>query len=355
MPREKRDTSQGFSPHLPLRQDIVAPAVDCVRLDGVLDGRLLSPKIHRILLGMARLRNAVSSFRLEGEVVQLDRARRVLDGSDPAGPSELGVLKLARAYAELSRNSTPVPTVAGMREIHRALFTGVIQKDLVGKFKIAQNRIADPISGRTIFVPTPPERTEQELESLLDWHKARRWEIPPPVVAGLFFAEFQAIHPFGDGNGRMGRYLNVLLLKDLGLKHAPLLPFDTRLFRTSDNYYDKLETTNSGSDYSLWVRYFVHELRNAYRLANGRADLRPLLDRFTRRSTQTILGWILEGDGNWFSAGEFPNRRRYSHPAIWSSLADLKRAGLLESKGERKGRRYRLSSRFLASIYGRQL
>lgn len=361
MPLVKRDTTTGFQPHLNLRDDIARPAIECLRLDGILETRLLSPHLHQILLGMARVRNAVSSFRLEGETVDLDRARQLLEGQAPSGPSETGVLRLAQAYTGLSENHLPELTVNGLLALHRQLFNGILyddkgnlREDWVGVLKPEQNFIINVESGSLRFTPTPPERTEKELEQLLTWYRQAQFAFVPPVVAALFFAEFQAIHPFMDGNGRVGRLLNIAILKDLGCSNAPLIPLDTRFFRTSEHYYEFLGMTNAGKDYYSWTRYFTGQMVLAYKTASKQANLSPLVSRFTRESTRRVLRWVLSGTAEWFSRSDYPNTPRYSQPALWSALDELKRAGILEARGERRGRRYRLRSRFLADVYARR-
>jgi Fic family protein len=362
VPLLKPDTTGGFHPDFRPREDIARPAAECLRWDGILETRLLSPQLHKILLGMARVRNAVSSFRLEGETVDLDRARQLLEGEAPSGPSEIGVVRLAHAYSELAADHLPQFTVDGLLAVHRQLFEGILydekgnlREDWVGVLKPEQNFIINTGSGSLRFTPSPPKRTAAELEQLLSWYANARFSQLPPVIAALFFAEFQAIHPFMDGNGRLGRLLNIAILKDLGCTKAPLIPLDTRFFRTSDHYYEFLGTTNAGTDYYSWTRYFVHQTESAYKAASSQANLSPLVSSFSRVSTQRVLRWVLSGTGEWFSRSSYPNKSRYSQPALWSALDELKKAGILEAKGERRGRRYRLRSRFLAEVYSRRL
>ncbi len=354
MPLAKVDTTAGFRPRVRVDEDTGRPAVDCLRWDGILETRLLSPKLHEVLLGMAQVRNAVSSFRLEGETVELNRARELLEGQQPASPSELGVLRLAEAYSRLAAGALPEFSVSGLCSLHRELFQDVLRPDWVGVLKPQQNFIVNTGSDTLRFTPTPPDRTAGELEALFEWYRANRFDYLPAVAAALFFAEFQAIHPFMDGNGRIGRLVNIALLVDMGCKRAPLIPLDTRLFRTSDQYYDLLGTTSSGESYSLWTRYFVGETAAAYKVAAKQANLGPLVSGFSRESTRTMLRWMLAGDGEWFSRGEYPNPKKYSQPALWSALDKLVRGGLLEAQGERRGRRYRLKSKFLADVYARR-
>jgi Fic family protein len=352
-PPLKPDTTAGYHPRIPSGPDVQGPTITSLRFDGALDRSLLSPQLHQSLLGVARIRNAFSSLKLEGEEIELDRAREVVVSRKPENEAELGVLKLTNAYEELSKGKMPEFSVDGIREAHSRLFAKVLDEGLVGRFKQKQNLITDVTETRTLFLPTPPERTESELSSLFRWLSENSDSAAPPVVAALFFAEFQAIHPFGDGNGRLGRYLNVALLQNLGFKNVSLIPLDTRFFRTSDNYYEFLATTNSGKDYHLWTRYFVKQLERAYQIAVRRGDLTKEINKFSKPSTRDLLRWILLGSGEWFGRGDYPNSRGYSGPALWGALKELVSARVLEQRGESKGRQYRLSSGFMTGIYGR--
>jgi Fic family protein len=352
-PTQKPDTSKGFHPTLPSGADIQRPSVAVLRLDGALDRSVLSPQLHQVLLGVARVRNAVSSFRLEGERVELDRAREVLESRRPDSPAERGVLQLAQAYRDLSEGRGPTFSVAGLEATHRELFNGVSIGGSLGKLKVAPNVITDVTETRIKFHPTPPPRVRGELEALFEWLSVAENRALPPVVASIFFAEFEAIHPFTDGNGRLGRFLNVALLRKLGLRNSSLVPLDTRFFRTSDRYYEYLATTNAGTNYALWSRYYVHQLQKAYESAARRGDLKATLAKFSKASTQTVFQWVLMGEGDWFHRRDYPNPRGYSGAALWGSFQELVRAGVLEARGEAKGRQYRLSSKFLAHVYGR--
>ncbi len=353
MPTRKPDTTSGFAPHLPSGVDTTGPSIAALRLDGRLDRSLLSPQLHLVLLGIARVRNAVSSFRMEGERVDLDRARDLIESGRPETPSERGVIKLANAYRGLAEGHLPDLTISGMERAHKMLFDGVLEPDLVGRLKTSQNVITDVTETIVRFEPTPPERVRPELESLFSWADKYAGTLLPPVAAAIFFAEFEAIHPFGNGNGRLGRYLNVALLLKLGMKNAPLVPLDSRFFRTGDRYYDMLASTNSGESYYLWTRYYARELQKAYSVAVSRGDLRRTTSRFSKNSTRSVLAWALSGSGSWFQRGDYPNRRGYSGPALWGALQELVKGGVLEERGEAKGRQYRVRAEFLAEVYSR--
>lgn len=300
---------------------------------------------------MARIRNSVSSFRLEGEHVELDRAREVLATGNAETPSERGVLQLARAYRDVAENHLPEFSIAGFVAAHRRLFDGVLDPGIVGQIKTSPNTITDVTGTVVRFVPTPPDWVRAELTSLLRWLEGDASTLLPPVAAAIFFAEFESIHPFPNGNGRLGRYLNIALLRRLGLRNSALIPLDTRFFRTSDQYFDALATTNSGKSYFRWTRYYARELEKAYEVASRRGDLRATLARFSKPSTKKVLQWVVTGTGDWFHRGDYPNRPGYSEPALWAALTELVIAGVLEAQGEGSGRRYRLKAGFLAGVY----
>ena len=82
-----------------------------------------------------------------------------------------------------------------------------------------------------------------------------------------------------------------------------------------------------------------------------RGDLNPILERFRRPSPHSVLRWVLEGSGAWFHSRDVPNPRRLSGPALWAAFPELVRSGILEARGEAKGREYRLRSDLLTKIY----
>ena len=150
---------------------------------------------------------------------------------------------------------------------------------------------------------------------------------------------------------RLGRFLNLVALRHVGFRNACLVPIDGRFFRSGDRYYEALAATNAGDNYHVWVRYYAKELRKAYEIAGRRADLRGLLEQHTKPSTRSVLEWVLTAAGSWFVHSDYPNCDGYSGTAVSIALADLVKEGVLEYKGERRGRRYRLHPDFLVRLY----
>lgn len=354
---EKRDTSGGFAPSVPHAPEIVRPSIHALRLDGELNQSTLSPALHRLLLDMARIKNVVSSLRLENKDIDLERGRKAVEAGKSDDPSERQVLRFAEKYAwihETPRKELPEPSTGLVLEWHEELLTGdpEIPPGSLGRFKTKPNQIEDRTTGSPVFYPTPPERTQEELEALFGWYRLVRDRELPGVVAALFFAEFEAIHPFEDGNGRLGRILTLLVLKQCGLENAALVPLDGRFFHTADKYYEKLASTNDGKNWHIWTRYFVHQLERAYDLAVRRADLRPLVEDQSSQVTRRVLEWVLGGSETWFQRSDITNAEGYSPASLTNALASLVDQGILEAKGEKRGRRYRIATSFLERAYG---
>lgn len=338
---------------MPSGPDLEKAGRDALRLDGRLDAAMLGPELHQILLGMARLRNVVSTLRIEGEVVDLEGARRALETNSAQSPAEEQSLRIAKEYTWV--HATPaqkLPTfsVEYVTRLHKRLFTGVHEAASPGRLKTVRNGVGDAATGEMFFEATPPDRTRAELERLFEWFEEA--EVRAPLTHGaVFFAEFEGIHPFHDGNGRVGRLLGFIALKRLGLENIALTPLDGRFYHTQSEYYEKLATTNPGKTLAPWTRYYADQVLKAYEIAIRRSDVKPILAGQTRASTRALLEWVLARDASPFAHGDYPNLDEYSTEAIQKSLGQLVEQGILAAEGERRGRRYRLSTEFLRRLY----
>lgn len=347
----KRDTSRGFAAPVPTGDSVVGPNRASLRLDGQLDKADLSAQIHRAILTMARLRNVVSSLRQEGVPVDFHAAREVLDGRRATRPAEREVLRFAKEYAAVHDAATmPQLTQSFILKLHGRLYAGY-DEDLYrpGRVKIEQNGVG-PLPGHWTFECTPPERTKAELAALLEWYHEHRLVEPAVGVASVFFAEFQGIHPFHDGNGRIGRILNAYVLKDLGFTNVGLVPLDARFFRSGDIYYDKIASTNTGTTWGPWANYYARELRKAYEAAAKTSDLGPLIAKQPTQSARHVFTWTIQTGGDWFKRSDIP-RGGYQPATVSVALRDLRAARILEMEGDRKGARYRLKTELLQDIF----
>lgn len=131
-----------------------------------------------------------------------------------------------------------------------------------GEIRKSQNWIGGSRPGNARFVPPPPEVVPQCMGDLERWLHADD-PLPPLVRAGLAHVQFETIHPFLDGNGRIGRLLITLLLEHWGLMRAPLLYLSVALRRRQEEYYQRLSAVRTGGDWEGWTAFFLDCVREA--------------------------------------------------------------------------------------------
>ena len=146
-----------------------------------------------------------------------------------------------------------------IREIHTRLMEGVRGGNLTpGKFRHTQNWIGP--AGSTLetaaYVPPPVDEMQEALNELEKFIHADT-EIPPLARAGMIHYQFEAIHPFLDGNGRIGRLLIMLLLYECGLLPQPLLNLSAYFEHFRQEYYDRLLAVSQRGRWDEWLLFFL--------------------------------------------------------------------------------------------------
>lgn len=146
-----------------------------------------------------------------------------------------------------------------IKEIHRILIEGTRGSRLhPGEFRTEQNYIGR--KGGTIFdadyIPPPPGHVEGLMKNLADFMN-RRDDLPPLVKIALIHSQFETIHPFLDGNGRMGRLLVTFYLCGNGILSRPLLYLSLYINRHKQDYMALLNGTRREGDHESWIRFFL--------------------------------------------------------------------------------------------------
>lgn len=225
------------------------------------------PSIEWLLYGFVR-KEAVISSQIEGTQATLDDVVQfeATDRSDvPADVEEVCnyVAALETARRELRRpKGLPICTRLLCRAQKR-LMRGVRGAEKQpGTIRTSQNWIGGSRPGNAHFVPPPPADVPEALTALDRWiHK--KDDFPPLIRAGLAHVQFETIHPFLDGNGRIGRLLITLLLEHLGLLDAPLLYLSLALKRRRAEYYRCLSAVRTDGDWEGWCGFFLDCVREA--------------------------------------------------------------------------------------------
>ena len=142
-----------------------------------------------------------------------------------------------------------------VRSLHETLLEGVRGDTIAGRLKTTQNFIGG-VGGDAAFTPPPPEQTLPLMENLISYFNEVQKE-PRVVQVALAHYQFETIHPFGDGNGRVGRLLIILHMISLGLLSEPLIYPSVYFERRRSQYYDALQGIRDRGAWNEYLSYFL--------------------------------------------------------------------------------------------------
>ena len=272
-----------------LAADVLVQSDQAMLAVGRLDqlGRSL-PNPYLLIQPFIR-REAVASSRMEGTTADVGQlvlyeAAGVLPGSD-SDVREVANYVTAVNYG-LNRPTDRPVSVGLVREMHHLLLDGVRGGQArPGQYREQQNWIGR--HGQAIsdarFVPPPPD---QVAGLMLDLEQS--WQAPPTLPAlirlALIHYQFETIHPFLDGNGRLGRLLMSVLLDDWGVLGRPLLYLSSAIEPYREEYQDGLLRLSQTGDWNAWVRFFLRAVGEAADDALARGN--RLLELQTRLNAQ---------------------------------------------------------------------
>jgi Fic family protein len=233
-------------------------------------GRLL-PNPH-LLIGAYVRKEAVLSSRIEGTTTDLsellkDEAGAELPSRDPDDVREVRNYVRALEYGVNRLQGLPL-SLRLVREIHERLMSGVRgDRATPGEFRRSQNWIGAPGSKPDTASYVPPPVDEMQI-CLNEWEKFlhERDQMPELVQCALIHEQFEAIHPFLDGNGRVGRLLITLFLIERERLSQPLLYLSAFIERYRQEYYELLQGVRTRGDWRSWILYF---LRGVEQISKG--------------------------------------------------------------------------------------
>jgi Fic family protein len=271
---------------------------------GLLDGAAQTlPNPHLLSRALLR-REAVLSSRIEG--TQASLSDLVLFEAEEGRAGERGdvreVYNYVQAVGHVLDPQRRLPlSLPLLREAHGILLTGVRGGYAApGEFRRSQNWIGPPgctLEGAT-YVPPPPERLWECLDPF-EKHLHADQPLPPLLAVACLHYQFEAIHPFVDGNGRVGRLLVVLLLSEWRLLPEPLLDLSAYLEPRRDEYYTRLLAVSTEGDWQGWLHFFLTAVERQAADAVERAQrLQALRDDYRSRvgtaRSSALLGVLVD-------------------------------------------------------------
>jgi Fic family protein len=243
------------------------------------DQMLKSMHNGAILLGPLRSQEAVISSRMEGTISTLDEVLRYeaeneenTDANEQTIKNyrndtiEVALYGRAMLFAQRSLKEGRPLSSHLMRTAHNMLLSFGRGADMApGQFKTEQNYLADKPKQKILFVPISPERLNDGMEKLFSYIAEDLHELF--IKTAIAHLEFEALHPFKDGNGRIGRMLIPLMLWKGGALTEPYFYMSAYFERRKDDYIDKMRDVSANDAWTEWVYFFLEALE-AQALAN---------------------------------------------------------------------------------------
>lgn len=222
-----------------------------------------------LLVGMFIQKEALLSSQIEGTQSSLVD---VLGADEDHVPTaDVGevinyVKAMRHGLKRLKEDDFPM-SLRLIREIHGVLMQqarGGSVHLAPGEFRTMQNWIGGTSPANARFVPPPPEEMQRALGAF-EWYLHEEDTIPPLVRCGLLHYQFETIHPFNDGNGRVGRLLITLYLVWKGILDEPMLYLSAYLKAHQQEYYDRLTQVRMDGNFEAWTRFFLEGVREVSR------------------------------------------------------------------------------------------
>lgn len=323
---------------------------------GRLDGSVLTLPNPDLFVFMYVRKEAVLSSQIEGTQSSLQDVlaaeARIFSHERPSDVRE--VLNYIDAmHHGLDRLQELPLSVRLIREIHQYLLQGVRGSRLTpGELRTSQNWIGP--AGCTLneasFVPPPPEVVPEALSDLERFLHGDD-NLPTLIKIGMAHAQFETIHPFLDGNGRVGRLLVTFLLCNSGVLHKPVLYLSHYFKRHRQAYYDRLQAIRDSGDWEGWIIFFLQGIVEVSRQATETAR-RILRMREAHRNAITEKLGYAAGNGHRvletlyqrpiLSVKEVEGITGTTYAAANQLVKRLVKLGLLEeTTGQSRNRRFR--------------
>lgn len=319
------------------------------RLDGI--GHVM-PDIN-LFIAMYVKKEALLSSQIEGTQASLQDLFVYEDGDAISNVNDVSdVVNYVKALNHGIERLDDLPmSIRLIREIHEILMEGVRGGERKpGEFKKTQNWIGPPgcILKDAIFIPPPPHETMEAMGKLE--HYIHGSDVLPVLIdSALIHYQFETIHPFLDGNGRLGRLLITFYLYWKKVLNRPLLYISYYFKRNRQEYYDRLQVVRNTGDYEQWIAFFLKgvtetadaAMETAKKILELQRRHRRLL--WEKRISSPIAVGLLENlfSKPYVSVRDVAEEFEISFQAASTIISQFEKAGILkETTGRKRDKRY---------------
>jgi len=331
------------------------------RLDGMA-GLLPDPSLF---LYMYIRKEAVLSSQIEGTQSSLTDLLLFEDKETPGVPvddvQDVSNYVAALQYG-LERLKKGMPlSLRLFREIHGVLLSkGRGSKKNPGEFRRSQNWIGGSRPGNARFVPPPPDKVMECMGALEKFLHDQPVKLPLLIKAALAHVQFETIHPFLDGNGRLGRLLITLMLCEARALTLPMLYLSLYFKVNRQDYYELLQKVRTEGDWEAWIEFFlngvietsVQAVKTIKRLLKLFDDDLKKIELLGRASGSALRLLSYMQKHPICSIMKTSQELRLSVPTVTASLIHLQKAGIIkELTGKRRNRQF-IYDRYIKILNG---
>jgi Fic family protein len=305
-------------------------------------------KLHR----ENRVRTIHSSLAIEGNTLSLDEVTAVIEGKMVAG-KQAEIKEVKNAYEAYDRIMTFNPyDVNDFLKAHKLMTDGLLSES--GKFRSGDVVVSD--GDKVIHIGARPQFVPALMADLFGW--ARESNLHPVLKSAILHYEIETIHPFADGNGRMGRLWQTLLLAKWNAIFA-WIPMESLVYEKKPQYYEAIQGARNANDSGVFIEFTLSALLEAIEAQVNHIDeknpgsevggegfgekfvenVNEFVEKFVENSTQkAIIRLMIEQPT--ISAKAISENIGMSSRGVQKSIDVLKKRGLVERVGSAKGGRW---------------
>ncbi|MFC4451184.1 Fic family protein [Halorussus aquaticus] len=331
--------------------DLVADAAYQIgRVDGISSTVDFSAVLYTSLIRI----EAVESAQIEGADVAYQDVE-AYHTQHPSGETDTTIEKdlkealnyenaLTYGLEEIESGSSV--TLSLIKELHLMLLEDVRNDgDVVGNFRDHMVHLPSPQSGQRSFVPPSPEGLDELMQSLASYIQMGG-QYHPLIDAAIIHYFFETVHPFSDGNGRLGRLLIILYLASEGYLESPYIYPSAYFNRHKVEYVERMRAVSEEGAWDEWLMFFIKGLRTQAETSYSRThQLRELQQRYEREypgstSTDKFARQLLQYP--YFTAPDLVEYLDVSRRTAYKIVDDLEADGLIEEvTGKERGKEYK--------------
>jgi Fic family protein len=298
------------------------------------------------------VKEATDSSRIEGTRTEMEEALRPEEDVSPQRRDDWEeVQNYVRAMNEAidALGDLPLSTRL-LRQTHRTLMSGVRgQNKEPGEYRQIQNRIGGTSFEDAVYIPPPPNVVPDLMSDLEKFWHNEDIDVPHLIRIAISHYQFEAIHPFLDGNGRIGRLLITLYLMVHGFLRKPSLYLSSYIEKHRGAYYDALQRVSASGDMGQWIRFFLVAVRETARTGTETfEDIVTLRDHVEEKAlslgqraanAQSLLKLLYRRPS--VQVKDVADHLDVSYPTASSLVGDFEDLGILkETTGQERNRRY---------------